>query len=1032
MAFTLTSTGVITQGAGETDTSFAGIELLTGGSVATQGNKDIYTLDSDTRLVINGTLSINGEFEELLTERRVVHDVLANIIVAGTWNAGILKSNPGGTTSTSLYTKGTVWRQVGNIITGGFGPNWFNGGFGARDLGSHLAITPTGTVNLNGSTFAGPMMITVALGGTFESEYQANILSDDTDRPAGNEWNCRYYKGDINLGTVAQEGGIIQLEAINSDGGSRVVLVRNNAGVAAWSQSGAENLDGVSFDPSNPGTNYTTLSLDGSNNVVDFAQYGNVTGGVTNAGATRLQDCPRGTDLNINGGETESASKEEDNWGYTWMTRRIGTNIKSLANSSNQEGAFYIKDYNETGNVRSPSTSDSNIDDSPDAIYFGKFDGSLTSLSVTGPYAMTQPDRNNDTEVLIATHNIAAGGSRARATKNTGLWVWDQRSKTTVLGEDEFDTYFWSYENNFFQLSDNLSSGTIGEAHTYDFLTIADTNVTRLRTGLNNIVDLNSTIDSNFVVSNTGITTGTVSVSLDDVYDLVKYKKETSVDNIVIPTATTLILSSDGTEIDMGSNTISQGAGLWSIGTTHTQFKVADDINLSKFVLGGGIGLSCIQFSTVPSTFDNCSLTNSSTTATAGGKTLGSGVVINGDWTYSSAGNAFNHTQTGDITVGDGDNAYGTDFELTGELLLSTGNNTFDSGTDVSNVDLISLGGKAVAVFGKVAADFKSINDTRTGSSITFPAFPTRLDVNISALGTGVPYTLCHNGVIVSSGLSTGTSLQFSNGTSDGSRTQVAEIGGNWSLGIVDADKRCTFNAVDVVVTVESEATQFTLALPSFNSTFNVATTEVGGRTCTVGASDVIINVESDDPDIGVQLNNDFPTSSGSNLLPFSSNADAITFMVALGLTSAGGQQATSGNIFLREGENGIPQDFTGAVLERVGSDIAVRSGIELYSSGVVVVKLAQGVNIFISTGYTAEVAFELEGCIGNSYADQPMTSNLFGKARDSINYIEAMRRRLVKNKVTIPTDGSSVTEDICRSVNDGADIRNGTYLLTR
>ena len=613
-------------------------------------------------------------------------------------------------------------------------------------------------------------------------------------------------------------------------------------------------------------------------------------------------------------------------------------------------------------------------------------------------------------------------------------WIGDLRGNTNVEGADLFSFHLWRYENQYISLVDTaLADDTIG-TRIIQIRAVADKNITNTRTV---IEALNTSIGTGFVVSNSGITTTSTSVNLDEVYDLTKYKKETSVANIVIPTSSTLILSSDGTEIDMGSNTIIQGTGQWSVGTTHTKFKIATNIDLSKFVLGGGIELSGVQFTVVPSSFDSCTLTNSSETLTTGGKTLGSDVVIDGDWDYSTGGNSFNHTQTGDITTGAGDNTYGADFELTGKLRPGTGNNTFDSGTDVSNVELVALAGSDIAVFGKVAADFVDPLVILTGGSITFPSFPTRLDVNIGPLGgsgttlldgtpDGVPYTLCRDGVIEFSGISNGSNIRLSSAAGDGPRTQVSEIAGNWSLGIVDADTRCTFNAIDVEVVTSSSATQFTLVLPPFDPIFNVAVTEVGDRKCTVGAADVVtINEETN---TNVQLTGDFPSDSLSNVLNFNNSADAITFMVALGLTSSTARQTTSGDIFLRTGTT--PQDFTGVELQRLDSQVAIRSGIATYSSGVVTVSLEGSVDIFLSTGYTAEVVFELEECIGNSYADQPMTSNIFGKARDSINYIEAMRRRIVKSGVPIPTGGSFVTEDICRSVADGADIRHGTYLL--
>ena len=602
------------------DNSFVGLTGLAGVTVTTQGNKQLYTLNTSTRLIISGIIGNNGEEEELITERQPAVGSPANIIVSGTWNAGILKSNPSGAVSPTVYTKGTLWRQTGNFD----GANWYNGGYGTRINGSHLAITATGTLNLNGSTFAGPMMITNAEGGTFRSVYQAYILSDDADRPSGNEWVCRYYQGTIDLATVAQEGGILIPQAINSAGGNRIVLVRNNAGVGAWCQSGATNTGGVSFDPNSPGTNYTTIAFDGSNNVVDFVQYANQDGDTTNMGATRLQDCPRGTDIDINGGET--TGDQTDNWGYTWMTRRIETNIKSLATGSNQKGAFYIKDYNETGNVRNPSTRITAIDDSADAIYFGKFDGSLTSLSATGPYAITQPDRNNDKEVLLAVNNLAGGvfstpanAARTRAAKNTGLWVWDDRSNTRTLGESRFGVPFWSYENIHWALNDDLAGGefTVGEAHTYAFLTSVDPSVTNSRAVITTLSDTTLTTDFAINSNGTEITIGgSRDINLDELYDLCKYKKETSVVEIVKPTVDTLLISSDGTEIDLGDVTLTfTGSAKLIKGLKHTKIKHNTGLDLARFVVSEGMELTAPSVTNMGIVAGTVNYTNNTTTA---------------------------------------------------------------------------------------------------------------------------------------------------------------------------------------------------------------------------------------------------------------------------------------------------------------------------------------------------------------------------------------------------------------------------------
>ena len=996
----ITATGVQTG----IDTDLSGLLSVTGVTSSEIGRKTVYVVPAGTTITVNGTLTGNPELE------RVVYNdytTLFDVSSTGLFNCGTTVTTSNGV-AFERYSVGVLITQ--NALPD---PQWWT------DQGRALIrVRSGGRLHWRGATVVAPIGLYVDDGASLL--WQEGILQSP---PIGGLVTAN--GGNAQRGAITWvETADVRIENGRMELGGELLITKAFIGNNGVDSSLANGIFGYSAEatvyalfPNRVGSNadtfdsptftYFDTQLANKGNLLDVTIQSEQRPQMTK---TLIVNEAGGTSLKLIAGELTTGL--DRNCGVVWVARDINFSVTDLTGATFTGGRWFIRDTDNGLRKNSNGT-----DETADRTYTGTFTDGVST----------------DERLLLGVVNVP-NGSYSRNTSNDPAnveslneeWRYDLRGKVNTQGSDTFDIHTWVYEYEYLPFNNtDLSDGTVG-TRIVNGAYPADNSVTRERDGVDGITVLNTSIGTDFVVTADKITTTSTAVSLDDVYDLVKFRKETSPANLQIPSVSTLVLTSDGTEIDMGSNTITQGSGQWSVGTTHTKFKIATNISLNKFVLGGGIELSGVQFATVPSSFDNCTLTNSSTTSTTGGKTLGSDVVINGDWSYSTAGNTFNHTQTGDITVGDGDNTYGTDFELTGELLLSTGNNTFDSGTDVSNVDLISLGGKAVAVFGKVAADFKSINDTRTGSSITFPSFPTRLDINISALGTGIPYTVCRDGVVEYSGLSDGLNLTLSNGVSDGLRTQVAEIAGNWSLGIVDFNKRCTFNAVDVEVITSSAPEQFTLTLPEFGSVFNVAVTEVGGRTCKVGDTDVVTTVGS--TDIGVQLTGDFPSDSLSNVLNFNNSADAITFMVALGLTSSTARQTTSGDIFLRTGTT--PQDFTGVELQRLDSQVAIRSGIATYSSGIVTVSLEGSVNIFISTGYTAEVVFEIEGCIGNSYADQPMTSSIFGTARMDVNYIEAMRRRLVKNKITIPTDGSFVTEDICRSVTDGADIRNGTYLL--
>ena len=1010
----ITATGVQTG----IDTDLSGLLSITGVTSSEIGRKTVYVVPAGITITVNGTLTGNPEIE------RVVYNdytTLFDVSSTGLFNCGTTITTSNGV-AFERYSVGVLITQ--NALPD---PQWWT------DQGRALIrVRSGGRFHWRGATVIAPIGLYFDDGssvlwqeGILRSPPIGGLVTANGGN-AGRGAITWMFTTDFRFEDARMELGGELLIAASPTGTNGVDSSKAN-GIFGYSAEATvyalfpNRLGGEAFTFENPTFTFADTELAGSGNFLDVAVQSELgIDGVRQVAKVLMVNEKGGTNIRLIGGEN---GNDVRNFAVIWVARDINFNVTDLTGSTFTGGRWYIKDTN--NNLRKNLN---NTNETSDRTYTGTFTDGVSTDARVVLGVLNVPNQANP-------RNITNDPNTSDA--NSQLYRLDLRGKVNTLGSDLFDIHTWVYEYEYLPFSNtDLSDGTVG-TRIINGAYPADNNITRERTGVDGITALNTSIGTDFVVTADKITTTSTAVTLDDVYDLVKFRKETSEANLQIPSVSTLVLTSDGTEIDMGSNTITQGSGQWSVGTTHTKFKIATNISLNKFVLGGGIELSGVQFATVPSSFDNCTLTNSSTTATTGGKTLGSDVVIDGDWDYSTGGNSFNHTQTGDITTGAGDNTYGTDFELTGKLRPGTGNNTFDSGTDVSNVELVALAGSDVAVFGKVAADFVDPLVILTGGSITFPSFPTRLDVNIGPLGgsgttlldgtpDGVPYTLCRDGVIEFSGISNGSNIRLSSAAGDGPRTQVAEIAGNWSLGIVDADTRCTFNAIDVEVVTSSSATQFTLVLPPFDPIFNVAVTEVGDRKCTVGAADVVtINEETN---TNVQLTGDFPSDSLSNVLNFNNSADAIIFMEALGLTSSTARQTTSGDIFLRTGTT--PQDFTGVELQRLDSQVAIRSGIATYSSGVVTVSLEGSVDIFLSTGYTAEVVFELEECIGNSYADQPMTSNIFGKARDSINYIEAMRRRIVKSGVPIPTGGSFVTEDICRSVADGADIRHGTYLL--
>ena len=143
-----------------------------------------------------------------------------------------------------------------------------------------------------------------------------------------------------------------------------------------------------------------------------------------------------------------------------------------------------------------------------------------------------------------------------------------------------------------------------------------------------------------------------------------------------------------------------------------------------------------------------------------------------------------------------------------------------------------------------VISDIGAPSDFTAGTNVTQAVqvpLQTRLDIILSPLGNGIPYSLYKDDIEILTGISNSSDLQLSDsvgdeiGTTGVNRTQVNNFAGVWTLGIVDFDKRCTFRGI----TVENNTSLVTaldhrLTLPSFNTNFGVSTVDVGSRTCVV------------------------------------------------------------------------------------------------------------------------------------------------------------------------------------------------------
>jgi len=133
------SAGVITQTG--TDTDLSGLSGLTGITTWTSDpdtdtwGQDFYVMDASTRLVIDGTLTIEPDYECLIVEGTATNTSDAPVRVNGTLNYGVAKSGNGQT----IYSQGTGLNFT-DKGTNNFG-HW------------GLAVTNGGTMNWNGGIY---------------------------------------------------------------------------------------------------------------------------------------------------------------------------------------------------------------------------------------------------------------------------------------------------------------------------------------------------------------------------------------------------------------------------------------------------------------------------------------------------------------------------------------------------------------------------------------------------------------------------------------------------------------------------------------------------------------------------------------------------------------------------------------------------------------------------------------------------------------------------------------------------------------
>ena len=740
-----------------TDTDLTGLTSVTGVTSATDGNLTIYTVPSTVTnaLRIQGTLSHNTELERIVFQRAINNHSSSQPYIwidGGTYNFGTEKV-PG------VFTDGV------GIQCNGAGSIWFNGGFNAGSTsvnGTMMTVgnntAPSGgqlggTLNINGGRISGQFNTTMRPNGVVSNVYNAKYVVDSSNQAAGQEWLSRFYGGTFNTTNFAYEGGSISLG--NGFQGSTIGFDRTGAGVAYWKQYDTAG----DYDPSDGDTYATIRNATFSGNVVDVAVRC-IDNDETRA--IRIQNCGNGSRVNVNGGETNA--NDVNNAGYAWITKQVDTNFTSLADGSNAIGRVFVFDTDRQSNIQSPAPTVA----TGAITYIGDFNGALTNWTASGtgvgPTSINFEDEN---EIALAFFSkLRDGSGYARGTIDTGDWAWDRRSDGGVIGVDDFTFQAWSYENQFFEASQDLAgTGILTVANAFN----PDNQVTNSRAIAGVVTGVVLSADNSTITMNS-------SYTLDRIYDSAKLQKETTDANNVSQATTRdwVLNASNGSNIvGLASNKTLVSGSTITGGVTNNTLKVDGTLtlnaggNLNSLTLdrSGATGATTVQgLDTVVYT------PNSSGALTISGAVEDSMVPVNGTLTINGTATNSTLTPTGAATVSaaisggslsgssitfsttDGTSNSAT-FSSSGNITLNAGatytdttftsgvldvNGAYSSGT-TTGATLVNVDTTGVSVVRDVANTTNSVIDQLSGATVNIIRGTTHTGSTFSAGNTFSP-----------------------------------------------------------------------------------------------------------------------------------------------------------------------------------------------------------------------------------------------------------------------------------------------------
>ena len=330
MAFTETSSTVITQNAGETDDGLSGLSTIAGVTITTVGIVSIYDI-GDRQLTVAGTLNHDPEREILLIgdgTQSILHGV--SIISGGRYNFGNSVTPPNPENIVPAPTGNRFSRSTGLIIKRPFSPNPSGTIFGINVLSG-------GRFDWNGGTIESDMSLSWAAGSTVNVN-EAVILLQDGDNTTGsaNLIRCNAGSG-ATINGLVKIGGSFQLQGGDPSTFAGYQPIHSNNSVGAGRTPFATLFRGGNSNPSSTNTLATQIT------VTDYQGTGNVREiAVLDLGHGRVRNSIDG--INTTFGQWLTTNRFA---GRVEFTRQLQFNVSDLATGSNVEGSnLFIRDVN--------------------------------------------------------------------------------------------------------------------------------------------------------------------------------------------------------------------------------------------------------------------------------------------------------------------------------------------------------------------------------------------------------------------------------------------------------------------------------------------------------------------------------------------------------------------------------------------------------------------------------------------------------------------------------------------------------------